>query len=68
MAQQTYKSIVPATAQNRDQVYEALSIAMLHFVHLGVDLVSLSRDGQNFVLITVTGSIAPEQLAHLGMQ
>lgn len=68
MANVTYTSVVAATAQNRDQVYDALSTLMEHLVHLGVDLVSLSRDGSNFVLVTITGAISQAQRTHLGLQ
>lgn len=67
MANVTYTSRVAATQANREQVYEAISLAMMHFVHLGIDLVSVSRNAGNFILVTVTGPIAADQLAHLGL-
>lgn len=68
MANVTYTSVVAATAQNRARVYESIAVMCAHLIPLGIDLVSISKDVNSFVLVTVTGAISQAQRTHLGLQ
>jgi hypothetical protein len=55
------------TAQTRKRAYELLGDLCNHLPGLGIDLVSIVRNADNSVTITLTGPVAAEQLEHLGL-
>lgn len=66
MAQTSYTTQV-ITAQTRRAAYQRLGLLCDHIPNLGVDLVSIVRNGDNSVTITLTGPLPTEQLEHLGL-
>jgi hypothetical protein len=68
MAQTTYTSKVAVTQQNKLKAYEMLTVLIQHLPSFGVDLVSITRDANNFVIVTLTGDIPVDQLDHVGLK
>jgi hypothetical protein len=61
VAQTAYQSKVAVTMANRSAAYEAVASLMLHLDHLGLNLISLVRDANNFI------SRSTVQVDHLGL-
>lgn len=57
----------PITAQTKRKAYQLLGSLCEHLPSLGVDLVSVVRNGDNTVTITLTGALSAEQRDHLGL-
>lgn len=68
MAQTVYRSLQAVTLQNRSRAYEYLASMCLHLESLNLNLIALSLDGSNFVQVTLSNPLPPEQIAHLGLQ
>lgn len=68
MANTVYMSKAPVNAQNKARAYEALCVLIAHLQAFGVDLVSLSRDVNGYVIVTLSGPVPSNQLDHVGLQ
>lgn len=66
MAQVSYTT-PRITLQTRKRAYELLGSLCEHLPNLGVDLVSIVRNADNTVTITLTGPLDAEQREHLGL-
>lgn len=67
MAQTAYTT-QRVTAQTRAKAYERLCVLLTHIPHYtGVDLVSIVRNPDNSITITLTNPVPPEQVDHLGL-
>lgn len=67
MADTTYTPSRQITAQTRVRAYQLLADLLVHLPQLGVDLVSIVRNQDNTVSITLTGPVTASQLEHLGL-
>jgi hypothetical protein len=67
MAQTIYQSKVAVTMATRSAAYEAAASLMLHLDHLGLNLISLVRDTNNFIVVTLNAPLPVEQVDHLGL-
>jgi aspartate carbamoyltransferase regulatory subunit len=67
MAQTAYTTPI-ITAQTRKRAYAQLGLLIDHIPHYqGIDIVSIVRNGDNSVTITLTNPIPADQLDHLGL-
>lgn len=55
------------TAQTKRRAYELLASLLDHLPNLGIDLVSIVRNADNSVTITLTNPIPADRLDHLGL-
>jgi hypothetical protein len=67
VAQTVYTPPYIATLGNRAVFYERIALMLRHLDALDINLVSIVRNGNSTVTITVDKPIADEQLAHLGI-
>lgn len=66
MAQTSYTSPV-ITAGTRRVAYERLALLLTHLDALNINLVSIVRNADNTITVTVASAVPPEQLIHLGL-
>jgi aspartate carbamoyltransferase regulatory subunit len=56
------------TAQTRKRAYALLGLLIDHIPHFqGIDIVSIVRNADNSVTITLTNPLPADQLEHLGL-
>lgn len=68
MAQTSYVSRVAANQQNRDSFYIQLASLLLHLDALNLNLISIVRNPDFTVTVTLNNPIPDGQLLHLGVQ
>lgn len=68
MAQTVYRSKVAVTMANRSAAYEAAASLMVHLDRLGLNLISLVRDANNFIVVTLNAPLPAGQVDHLGLE
>lgn len=68
MAQTVYRSKVAVTMANRSAAYDKVALLMEHLDVLGLNLVSLTRDANNFIVVTLNAPLPAEQVDHLGLE
>lgn len=67
MAQTSYTTQV-ITAQTRKAAYRKLGELIDHIPHFpGVDIVSIVRNGNNSITITLSNPLSADQAVHLGL-
>lgn len=67
MAQTSYTPTAVVTLQNRKAVYDHLVVFLQHLDAFNINLVSIVRNADNTITITVSSPIAADQLDHLGL-
>jgi hypothetical protein len=67
MAQTTYRSQVAVTLATRRRAYERICDFLSHLDALDLNLVSITRDGSNFIVITLSDPLPVSHVDHMGL-
>lgn len=69
MAQTVYRSKVRATVANREAVTLRACDLLIHLLTFDINLVSIVRDVDNFLIVTLSGPLPnAAQVDHLGLE